>query len=61
MKRLFALPSTRRSGLGRALTQAAITCARSLGYKEMKLDTLSTMQAAVGLYERLGFARIEPY
>lgn len=61
MKRLFTLPSTRGGGLGRCLTEAAIAYARKLGYAEMKLDTLSTMTAAIGLYRHLGFVPCDPY
>lgn len=61
MKRLFLVPQARGSGLGRALAQAAVEAARRLGYAEMRLDSLPGMAAAVGLYERMGFARIAPY
>ena len=61
MKRLFTVPSTRGSGLGTALAQAAIEKARTIGYERMTLDTLSTMKAALGLYEKLGFRRSPAY
>jgi len=43
------------------LADAAITAARSLGYKCLVLDTLATMQAARKLYSDLGFTPIPPY
>jgi GNAT superfamily N-acetyltransferase len=61
MKRLFILPEKRGTGLGKALAQAAIERAKSLGYAEMRLDTLPTMRSAITLYGRLGFRPCAPY
>jgi ribosomal protein S18 acetylase RimI-like enzyme len=61
MKRLYARPEARGSGLGRRLAEALIAEARARGYRRMLLDTLPSMAAARGLYAALGFREIEPY
>lgn len=61
MKRLFVSPAARGFGLGLALTQAIVAAARSMGYREIRLDTLPSMQRAMAMYEAIGFERIAPY
>jgi ribosomal-protein-alanine N-acetyltransferase len=50
-------PWARRQGVGKALMVAAIGVARGAGATEMFLEVDVDNAAAVGLYERLGFAR----
>jgi ribosomal protein S18 acetylase RimI-like enzyme len=61
MKRLHIRDIARGKGLGRALAEAIIGSARGMGYAAMRLDTLSTMHSARGLYRSLGFREIAPY
>jgi GNAT superfamily N-acetyltransferase len=61
MKRLFVSPAGRGLGLGRALAGAIVDEGKRLGYAEMRLDTLPSMHAAIGIYEELGFVPIDPY
>ena len=43
-------------GLGRALTEACIQCARDAGYVQMELNVVSENKRAISLYQNLGFA-----
>ncbi len=61
MKRLYVAPGGRGLGLGRALAEVIIAEAARLGYREMRLDTLPSMTAAVSLYGSVGFQPIAAY
>ena len=54
IKRLYGVPAARDRGLGIGLPEAAVGVAGAVGYERVRLDTLSSMQAALRLYERLG-------
>ena len=42
-------------GIGRALTEACIECAKSAGYKQLELEVVAENLAAVSLYRSVGF------
>jgi GNAT superfamily N-acetyltransferase len=61
LKRMYVAPGARGTGAGRALGEAAVATARSLGYERLLLDTVDTMTAAIATYTALGFLEIDPY
>ncbi len=61
MKRLYVKSKARGKGIGKYLSLALMERAKELGYKKMRLDTLSSMTSAVSLYKSLGFYEIPPY
>jgi ribosomal protein S18 acetylase RimI-like enzyme len=61
LKRMYLKEEARGLGIGKLMMKKSITVAKELGYDKMRLDTLSSMLPAVGLYEKSGFYEIEPY
>ncbi len=61
LKRMYLEPAARGTGAGRALAEAAIAAARSLGYRRLLLDTVSRLATAIAIYEALGFVEIDAY
>lgn len=61
VKRMYVDGTWRGKGVGRVLLGTLITRARTLGYRQLRLGTLSDMSAARSLYQSLGFVPIERY
>ncbi|MEM6318202.1 MAG: GNAT family N-acetyltransferase [Bacteroidota bacterium] len=61
LKRMYLQPSLRGKGVGKQMLQKAIEVGKNLGYTKMRLDTLPTMESAIGLYKKLGFYEIPAY
>lgn len=56
---LYVVPERRGEGLGRELPEAAIAVARDAGAEVIDLNTSDDDRAAIGLYERAGFTKLE--
>ncbi len=61
VKRMFVDPEWRGVGVGRALLESLIDGARARGLTLLRLGTLHDMDAALALYQSLGFTPIERY
>ena len=61
MKRLYVCPEVRGLSIGKKIAERLIQEGVRLGYSTMVLDTLNRLEAAIQLYESLGFVRMEPY
>ena len=61
LKRMYVKPGSQGLGIGSKLLGAAILLAKKLGYKKIRLDTLSFMKPAIELYKKNGFVEISAY
>lgn len=61
IKRLFVRPQARGVGVAKALVAELLKLAKARGYREVKLDTLADMTAALALYKSFGFQPIPAY
>jgi putative acetyltransferase len=61
MKRLYVRPAAQGKQVGKELVIALIKFAKNAGYHTMKLDTLTTLEKAIGLYRSLGFIETSAY
>jgi len=61
LKRMYVREEYQGLKIGVALLQRAIDLAKTLGYKNLRLDTLANMTKAQQLYYSFGFYEIQPY
>ncbi|WP_395681512.1 GNAT family N-acetyltransferase [Dokdonella sp.] len=59
LRKMYFLPGLRGLGAGRALIAHCLESARTLGFRQCYLETLTGMDAAQSLYLASGFRRIE--
>ncbi|MGK7391181.1 MAG: GNAT family N-acetyltransferase [Candidatus Cyclobacteriaceae bacterium M2_1C_046] len=58
LKKMYFLPEVRGKGMGREIIIRCLEAARSLGYKQCYIETVSQMAAANVLYQKAGFKKI---
>jgi ribosomal protein S18 acetylase RimI-like enzyme len=61
LKRMYVRPSFRRLGLGRAILDHLADHARRGGAAALRLETGIYQEAAIALYESIGFRRRSPF
>ena len=59
LRKMYFLPALRGRGAGAALMACCLDTAREFGFRRCYLETLRGMDAAMKLYERSGFRRID--
>src|SRR5690606_10210298 len=59
LRKLYFLPEARGLGAGAAMMARCLEAARGSGFARCYLETLTGMDAAMRLYERSGFRRID--
>lgn len=59
LRKMYFAQKLRGRGLGRHMLERMLNNARRLGFKRMRLETASVLEAAIRLYTRSGFKPIE--
>ena len=59
LRKMYFLPEARGIGAGTAMMARCLQAARDAGFNRCYLETLAGMDAAMRLYERSGFRRID--
>ena len=57
LQKMYFLPEARGKGQGRRLLEVCLAAARDFGYKTCYLETVSRMESANKLYQKLGFQK----
>lgn len=57
--KLYLLNSSRGKGVGKKLIELAFSRAKDIGYKRIYLESLPELNEAIGLYENVGFEKLE--
>lgn len=61
LKRMYVRPAHRGRSIGQRMLDELLSSARAMGYRKMRLDTLSQLTTALSLYRRNGFTECDPY
>ncbi len=59
LRKMYLRPDQRGAGLGKALLARSISRAGEAGYSKIVLETATVLEAAIGLYRRFGFVKVE--
>ena len=59
LRKMYFLPEARGIGAGAAMMERCLEAARGFGFRQCYIETLTGMDAAMRLYERSGFRRID--
>jgi len=59
LRKMYFLPEARGIGAGAAMMARCLQAAREFGFEQCYLETLGGMDAAMRLYKRSGFRRID--
>lgn len=57
--KFYLSPESRGAGIGKLLMQVNINSARSLGYKQLYLESFPELESAVRIYETAGFEHLD--
>ncbi|MCY3034521.1 GNAT family N-acetyltransferase [Aerococcus urinae] len=58
LQKIYLAPQAQGQGLGRALMEKLIQEVKSAAYRQLYLETHSSLKAAIGLYQKYGFKEI---
>ena len=59
LRKMYFLPQGRGLGAGAAMMDKCLQAARGFGFRQCYIETLTGMDAAMRLYQRSGFRRID--